>query len=591
MSKEVWLSVEEVCKLTGEVKETVRRKCKRGEYTSTFKKEGKYKTYSILLESLSESIKNKYYGIKAGTNHSKFYQNAPAWAKKQAQKYTTLIEQTKNMKHKEIVEFLKIWNKEHPDKKSSYSALCRAKVKYKLFGEDALLSHKGLNNRNKYSIKPEYYEYYKNLYLSPYAPSAASCWASTLSYVIRKTKAKAPYFPCEKTFDRFLKKEMSAEAIKYARTPKEMVFAKDFSNINVNEYWYVESYQFKFPIKFKKRTCYPWITVVKDIKTFKWLGYFLYPNTVNSNHLTQAIYYALVKYGFPKKIFAGKTHFDSYFNSVGKIMKADISCYDTGMSTTLFAAGIKITDKIPLSLNIKSIEKDLKMIETPDENIDLFEFRNYLDNYINEAINKKAFRTKLLSGKTPDILWKEGYKKGVLPNKDKLIHLCMRNENPVQVGRNGVFDSFTGKSYWGDWMFRYVGGNVYIRRDIYSDDIGYVISAKDQRGIGYVEVLPSVSALWRTKDEREVLRKEMEHKRKMLKIAKSYLPTREITIEEIVRNYQRAYNSDEPTKEANVKLVKFGNTKMEEVLKKVRQQKEDRETADRLLSQFAKNIY
>ena len=59
MSKDVWLSVEEVCKLTSEVKETVRRKCKRGDYTSTFKKEGKFKTYSILLESLPESIKNK----------------------------------------------------------------------------------------------------------------------------------------------------------------------------------------------------------------------------------------------------------------------------------------------------------------------------------------------------------------------------------------------------------------------------------------------------------------------------------------------------------------------------------------------------
>ena len=32
MSKEIWLSVEEVCELTGEVKETVRRKCKREEY-------------------------------------------------------------------------------------------------------------------------------------------------------------------------------------------------------------------------------------------------------------------------------------------------------------------------------------------------------------------------------------------------------------------------------------------------------------------------------------------------------------------------------------------------------------------------------
>lgn len=32
------------------------------------------------------------------------------------------------MKHNEIAEFLENWNRENSDKKSSYSALCKAKV-------------------------------------------------------------------------------------------------------------------------------------------------------------------------------------------------------------------------------------------------------------------------------------------------------------------------------------------------------------------------------------------------------------------------------------------------------------------------------
>ena len=32
MSDKIWLDLEEISELTGEVKETVRRKCKRGEY-------------------------------------------------------------------------------------------------------------------------------------------------------------------------------------------------------------------------------------------------------------------------------------------------------------------------------------------------------------------------------------------------------------------------------------------------------------------------------------------------------------------------------------------------------------------------------
>ncbi len=54
------------------------------------------------------------------------------------------------MKQKEIVEFLKDWNEKHPDKKSSYSALCKSRIKYEQFGEDALLFKKGVKEDNIY---------------------------------------------------------------------------------------------------------------------------------------------------------------------------------------------------------------------------------------------------------------------------------------------------------------------------------------------------------------------------------------------------------------------------------------------------------
>ena len=122
MAEIIWLSMDEVCNLTGEVKETVRRKCKRGEYSCTYDKKGKYKNYLINLDSLPEAAKNRYNGIKINVQHSKFYKESPAWAKKQAKKYIELIEKTTGMKHKEIVEFLQDWNSKHPDKKSSYSS-------------------------------------------------------------------------------------------------------------------------------------------------------------------------------------------------------------------------------------------------------------------------------------------------------------------------------------------------------------------------------------------------------------------------------------------------------------------------------------
>ena len=57
MSNEIWLTIEEVRELTQEVKETVRRKCKRSEYYCIYDKKGKYKNYLINLDSLPEAAK------------------------------------------------------------------------------------------------------------------------------------------------------------------------------------------------------------------------------------------------------------------------------------------------------------------------------------------------------------------------------------------------------------------------------------------------------------------------------------------------------------------------------------------------------
>lgn len=46
MAQDIWLSMDEVCNLRGEVKETVRRKCKSGEYSCTFEKMVNIKTIS-----------------------------------------------------------------------------------------------------------------------------------------------------------------------------------------------------------------------------------------------------------------------------------------------------------------------------------------------------------------------------------------------------------------------------------------------------------------------------------------------------------------------------------------------------------------
>ena len=109
-NSEIWLTIEEVCRLTNEIKETVRRKCKKGKYVSTSVMKGHQKIYTILLSSLPQIIQEKYakeYNQNNDVNqiiqNSEEYAKAPVWARKQADKYLFLISQTKNMTYSGII--------------------------------------------------------------------------------------------------------------------------------------------------------------------------------------------------------------------------------------------------------------------------------------------------------------------------------------------------------------------------------------------------------------------------------------------------------------------------------------------------------
>ena len=588
MAEDIWLSMEEVCELTHEVKETVRRKCKRGEYSCTYDKKGKYKNYLINFDSLPEVAKNRYNGIKINVQHSKFYKDSPAWAKKQAKKYVELIEKTEGMKHKEIVEFLEDWNEKHPDKKSSYSALCKARVKYEQFGEDALLSKKGFKEED-YRVKPEYYDYYKNLYMQPTAPSAIDCWMQTPNYAKQKDKIKTANFPCDKTFDRLLKKEYSPEQIKRARRHHEKVIARDYSNIKANEYWIIESCQLKFQVKYKNSYYYPWLTVVKDVKTEKWLGWFVYHKLIKSEHILQAVYYALIKYGRPSKIIIKNIHFDLYIAKTGKLKKADISCNQDKLLPILIYSGANLIFDVPANVNNASITYDLREFVPPNLNANIFDFKKQLDEYV-EVINNKIHRNQIFKNKSPEQLWQEGYIQQDLPDKKCLIDMCLRTSKPIKYQKNGIYDTVTNRHYWGDWLPLCTSKSMYLKRDIYSEDDGCLYDGENQKFLGEAYVLKPASALWKTPEEREQVKIAIERKRRAIKNTKSFLEGIEkIPLEEQCENYKAAFNKEIP--KAKPKVVRIlHDSHIEAAVRKMKEMEKAKKLQDKIYAQLLADI-
>lgn len=317
MQDNIWLTMEDVCSLTNEIKETVRRKCKKGKYVSTSVMNGHNRVYSILLSSLPLKAQEKYFQLRDSnsvdlekiTQDSEDYAKAPLWARKQADKYLILMSETKNMSYTEIIKYLKNLKESNSKLAVTYQSLYYAKKNYELYGIAGILSKKGQNREHQMAMDRIYLDYFKSLYLKEGGPSASSCWRATLGYAI-ENGVNPETFPTYKTFERYIKQEVPEQAIYYARHGEAawnkkyaMYVSRDYSNLKAGSCWVSDHAQIDVAVSFNNTVCFPWVTVFRDVKTSKWLGWFLHADAPNSDHIFQAFYYGAIRFGIPDDVY------------------------------------------------------------------------------------------------------------------------------------------------------------------------------------------------------------------------------------------------------------------------------------------------
>ena len=612
MSDKTWLDLEEISELTDEVKETVRRKCKRGEYVSKHRIEGKKKIYFVQLSSIPKSAQEKYFNknnpdfkdVAVIEDNAEIYSKASITARKQADKYLELINLTKYMKHSAIVEFLQDWNEKHPDKKSSYASLHRARVNYEKFGISALLSKKGIKQTK--AIDSRYFEYYKSLYLREGAPSAFFCWQVTLGFAKKHEDFDANNFPSYKTFDRHLKKEIPEQAIylaRYGQAAWNKKYAtyipRDYLNIKAGSCWVSDHAQIDVAVEHKGNVYFPWVTVFRDVKTSKWLGWFMHIEAPNSDHIFQSFYYAVQRFGIPNDVYLdnGKDYRCKDFaggrkQRTGKIKVQHLRDKENSLIRNL---GIDVHFALPYNAQTKPVERDFlkiktflskgftgyrggKITERPEKLkqeiknnkiMPFDEFKLLFDDYIENYLNKKPSGGKVLQGKSPDELWSEEFKVKKVISNDALKLFCMRTSKDVKIGRNGVYDSQFGITYWGEWMICEKGRKVFLRRDIKAFQEAWVFDAKTEEFLGKANSFQEVSFLAKTDIEKETYRKAIAIKKKEDKMMKNYIrfdsiPSNQSIVENLIASL------DTTEFKSNVKVSRIANTSMDKVAQKVK---------------------
>lgn len=600
---EVWLTVEDICSLTGEIKETVRRKCKSGKYISKFVKNGKYKIYSILLSSLDNKYQNLYSqnkntDVEQLEQNSKDYASAPVWARQQADKYLKLISLTDGMKPAQIKEFLRDWNVKNPDKCSSYTRLFEARKKYNQFGVSALLSKKGRQNC-RYSINKDYFEYYKSLYLKEGAPSANSCWLITLGYAKQKDNINPIDFPTCRTFDRYLKSQVPEQAIYLARyglsawnKKYASYISRDYSELKAGTCWVSDHAQIDVAVSFEGTVCFPWVTVFRDIKTSKWLGWFLHAEAPNSDHIFQAFYYGVQKYGLPTDVYLdnGKDYRCKDFAG-GRIQSVKVEHSNTRENSLMKNVGITVHFALPYNAQTKPVERDFlkiktflskhfigyrggKITERPEKlrneikNNKIMQYGDFkllFDDFIENFLNKKPSKSKVLQGKSPDEAWCNEFTVKRVISKDALKLFCMRTSKNVSIGRNGVYDSQLQLTYWDEWMIAEKGRKVYLRRDINAYQEAWVFDAVTDEFLGKANVNQAVSFLASTNVQKAEYKKAIEAKNKEKKILKNYIQCKySPTNTEIITNLKKGL--DNKVLENTPVISEISNTLMDQVV-------------------------
>ncbi len=594
-----WVSISEYANKVNLKEKTVKSKCRKGELVYKVEKHGQHLDYYILDEHITEEKE-----IIECAEQDK-YSEAPTWSKLQAEKYIRILKATIRLNGKELKEYINNWNKENPNNKTSYPSIIRMRKRYKENGINGLLAKYGAN-ANKSSVKEEYFDYFKNIYLKEGAPSLYSCWESTLGYAIRIHNELRIYFPSHMAFKRKLEREIPKQSIYLARYGKSAwnrkygnYIERDYSNIICGKVWVSDHAQIDIACFNDGEIVFPWVTAWRDYKSGKWLGWIIQSNHPNSDHIFQTFYYAAESFGLPEDVIIdnGKDYRCKDFAGGRKTVK--INSEKSKTESMLSELNVNVHFALPYNAQTKPIERDFLKIkellskhcmgyrggniaERPEKlskeiksgKILPFDtFKLLFDDFINNVLNKKPSRGKNHQGLSPDDLFYTEYKEKVTVSKEALKLFCMRTSKTFTIGRNGIKDSEFGITYWADWMINKTGTKVYLRRDIKNYKIAWAFNANNDEFLGKVCVVNSVAALNANKISKEDFKLAMSNKKHNLKVAKEYIKqSREISFEEECENYKAAYKSIK--RETNPKISIIANTNMDKVIRKCKEMEE-----------------
>jgi putative transposase len=416
--------------------------------------------------------------------HPKAPATIKPWQRKEADKRFTIVQEfleiVKDVPAGKRTEFKRKYSKQNG---FSYRTLDGWVKSYQAGGYNALVPSWNNGEPNKI-ITPKMAKFIENSYLQPFGPPVKKVHED----LCEKFSDKCEQLPTYRTVAAFINSKWTQAQQMLIRDREQWdrlyspYVRRDWTKVELNEVWVGDHKQIDVACLFRGKAVFPWLTVVEEAFSRKYVGWLLVP-TPNSLSISQSFLYAASKYGPPKTFYCDRGRDYRGTMVAGKKEKRDINgdLVAAGvpgllqkMGTEIFlAAGRNGREKIiepsfgiftdrsaPLpgyrGHSIKTRPKKLTG-EIKSENLLTFE---ELSLEIDKLINDRNARPHSTTRISPDSCW-EGFQP-VVPSQNLLDFLLM------DVHQATVKDSSVlveGLLYRGDELFKLAGEKVEVRRD------------------------------------------------------------------------------------------------------------------------------
>jgi transposase InsO family protein len=528
------------------------------------------------------------------------YSLMPKWQREYIDKLLPVMKAAEGLKGKELMKFLDATRAGVDTcvglKGLSYGNFMKLKKEFEDNGISGLVPGYGKRaGANK--IDDESFNHFKDLYLKEGRPTLDSCWYGAKGYYIKNNLGEIPEdFPSAITFMRRLENEVPKAAIELARHG-DMWYNKHYANyanrnydeIGIGEVWVSDHRQLdqaaivhlpdltkkdiKLFLKYFSRDnrktsapVFPWITVWRDFKSGKWMGWNIHLEDPNSDFIFQAFYDGCNRYGVPKEIYIdnGKDYrCKDFAGGRTRRIKSDV---DTAKANSLCAMlGIVIHYATPYGAQTKPIERDFRIwkewldkqmpgyrggnhVERPEKLkkeikqgkiVDFEELAELAEYFVQNVLEKYPSFGKNMLGRSREEVFNLGFKSLLRVTSDALKMCCMRTSGDLTIRRNGItLSQRYNLYYWAEWMNPLKGRSVYLRRDINNYEEAWVFDAKSNEylGKGQLNALDT-AALARDPLTKRQVQDVIAVKAREKKILKGYQPLNEIQPYEIVENF------------------------------------------------------